>query len=112
MVRVSQAGGLAIMWKKYITVDLRSFSQNHIDVNVVLPGEYLKWRCTGFCGITDQAYRDRSWDLLRQLTNHSDLSCVIRGDFNETLCTKEMEGGVPRAANLIDNFRLALLDCS
>lgn len=42
MDRVVQVGGLAIPWKKYIIVDLRSFSQNHIDGNVVLPGEYLK----------------------------------------------------------------------
>lgn len=89
MDRVGQAGGLAIPWKKYIIVNLRSFSQNHIDGNVVLPGEYLKWRCSGFYGIADQAYRDRCWDLLRQLTDHSYLAWVIHGDFNEILCTKE-----------------------
>lgn len=60
----------------------------------------------------DLAYRYRSWDLLRRLADQSSLAWAIGGDFNEILSNEEKVGGGSRAANLIDNFRSALSDCS
>lgn len=37
---------------------------------------------------------------------------MIGGDFNEILSNDEKEGGVPRTNQLIEMFRLALLECS
>lgn len=93
-------------------MELQSFSPNHIDAHVSLPGEALKWRCTGFYGIADHANRFRSWELLRRLAGQSELAWEVGGDFNEILSSEEKIGGDPRAAHLIDSFRSALIDCS
>lgn len=62
MDRVGEARGLALLWRKNVAVDLQSFSQNHIDAFVTLPGETFKWRCTGSYGIADHTNRHRSWE--------------------------------------------------
>lgn len=44
------AGGLALLWRKDVDVNLLSYSTNHIDADVALPGEESRWRFTGFYG--------------------------------------------------------------
>lgn len=55
--RNGMAGGLALLWRKNVTVDLLSYSPNHIDVEVLLQGEVIKWRFTGFYGFLEQHQR-------------------------------------------------------
>lgn len=62
--KVGMAGGLALLLRKDVDVTLLSYSSNHIDMEVVLPGEVDKWRFTGFYGFPEQHLRFRSWDLL------------------------------------------------
>lgn len=57
---MGQAGGLALLWRKDVDVGLISFSQNHIDTEVLLPGESVKWRFTGLYGFPEQNLRTRS----------------------------------------------------
>lgn len=71
-----------------------------------------KWRCTGFYGVADQAVKHRSWALLRHLATQSTLPWIVGGGHNEILSNEEKEGGVARLDQLIEMFRLALMDCS
>lgn len=109
--RVDIAGGLAMLWRKDVVVTLLGMCSQYIDVEVQFLGADHRWRCTGFYGFADQALRARSWDLLRQLAAHNDLPWVVGGDYNEVLSTNEKYGGIPRNDNLIEMFKLALIDC-
>lgn len=66
----------------------------------------------GFYGYADQALRARSWKLLRQLVGKNALPWVVGGDYNEILSIDEKVCKVYRADNLLDMFRMALMDCS
>lgn len=69
--RVGGSGGLAMLWRKDVQVELISFLQNHIDVAVQLEGNARRWRCTGFYGLPDQNLRHLSWSLLRHLARRA-----------------------------------------
>lgn len=60
--QIGNSGGLAMLWKKGVEVDLLSYSSNHIDVKVQSSSNSLSWRCAGFYGLADQSLRDQSWD--------------------------------------------------
>lgn len=43
------SGGLALLWRKEITMDIQSYSGRHIDA-IVTNDSGFKWRITGFYG--------------------------------------------------------------
>ncbi|XP_012853795.1 PREDICTED: uncharacterized protein LOC105973319 [Erythranthe guttata] len=94
--KIGKSGGLALLWRKDITVNVLSYSQNHIDATVSMPRIEGIWRFTGFYGVADHTLRHRSWNLLRTLAEGMALPWVIGGDFNEILCNSEKIGGVPK----------------
>lgn len=111
MDKICLSGSLALLWRKDVDVGLMSYSQNHIDVEVVLPGEEQKWRFTGFYGFSEQNLRYRSWDLLRDLQGRSSLPWVVGGDFNEILADVEKSRGGARSPGLMNAFREVFSDC-
>ena len=44
------SGGIAMIWKDDITMNLRSFSKNYIDLDVGENSGQLMWRVIGFYG--------------------------------------------------------------
>ena len=50
---VRGGGGLALLWKEKDWISLISFSKNHIDVKVNIPGMIL-WRLTCFYGLPER----------------------------------------------------------
>ena len=46
-----RSGGLALLWRKEINVDVQSFSDRHIDA-IVMEDRGFKWRITGFYGFS------------------------------------------------------------
>lgn len=90
------SGGLALLWKEGCEVDIVSFSRNHMDAIVCLEGEgNSRWRFTGFYGFPERARRKDSWQLLRNLSERSNLPWVVMGDFNDILRAEEKRGRVP-----------------
>jgi hypothetical protein len=88
---------------------ITNYSLNHIDIEV----EDLqrgKWRLTGFYGYPEGSRRRDSWNLLRQLSNASQLPWCILGDFNDILSTDEKRGRSERPNRLINGFREAVSD--
>lgn len=47
-----RSGGLCVMWKEEVQISLRSYSSNHIDLEVGGVGDVLHWRLTFFYGFT------------------------------------------------------------
>ncbi|KAF7825238.1 ribonuclease H [Senna tora] len=107
----SRAGGLALLWKQEVTIDLQSFSLNHIDVHIKDDSRDLTWRFTGFYGFPDEAYKKLSWKLLQDLNNASNLPWLCSGDFNEIILESEKKGGAPKNFRCMMEFREALDIC-
>ena len=43
-----RSGGLALLWKEGITVEVQTFSQSHIDAFVDNGADVGRWHLTGF----------------------------------------------------------------
>nr|XP_023874998.1 uncharacterized protein LOC111987509 [Quercus suber] len=93
---VRRSGGLALLWKDSMLVDVQTYSQNHIDVIVMEENGNKKWRFTGFYGHPETSKREESWRLLVNLSTMSDLPWVCMGDFNEIRHRGGKEGGGER----------------
>ncbi|XP_019176856.1 PREDICTED: uncharacterized protein LOC109172161 [Ipomoea nil] len=108
--RVGLGGGIALFWRDKTVASLLSYSINHIDMEISLPGR-PKWRLMGFYGEPDRTRRQFTWDLLRKLRDDSRLPWVVAGDFNDIACLSEKRGIHPHPSTLIEGFNDALNDC-
>ena len=65
-------GGLALLWKKEIMVDVQTFEPWHIDAEVRAVDGAGKWRFTGFYGQPETSRREETWCILKRLgsSNH------------------------------------------
>ena len=54
---VRRSGGLALLWKESVVVDVQNFSPRHIDVVVSEDGGNKIWRFTGFYGNPETSKR-------------------------------------------------------
>ena len=55
------SGGLALLWKKDVTIHVQTYSMSHIDAFVNEGEEIGCWHFTGFYGNPDTAKRYESW---------------------------------------------------
>ena len=55
-----KSGGLALLWREGITVDVQTYSQSHIDALVDGGANKGWWHLTGFYGNPDTAKRPES----------------------------------------------------
>ena len=91
--RIRRAGGLVLLWKNSLQVDILSYSPGHIDAIVSEEQGLKKWRFTGFYGHPKTRKRGESWTLLKNLSRRSHLPWECIGDFNEIMFAKEKIGG-------------------
>uniref|UniRef100_A0A803PZ98 Reverse transcriptase domain-containing protein n=1 Tax=Cannabis sativa TaxID=3483 RepID=A0A803PZ98_CANSA len=61
-----KSGGLALLWSKDYSVQIKSYTVSHIDA-IVENNLGFSWRFTGFYGIPDSGGRMESWKLLKRL---------------------------------------------
>ena len=64
---INRGGGLALLWREEISLDIQTYSDNHIDA-CINHGVDDVWRFTGFYGDPDTANREDSWSLLKALS--------------------------------------------
>ncbi|KAL6182497.1 hypothetical protein ACLB2K_043916 [Fragaria x ananassa] len=110
--RVGRGGGLCIMWNDDIKLELRSFSESHIDVTVKEEDGKRVWRFTGVYGRPKSEERHLTWDLLKKLDGQDNGPWLLGGDFNEIMSSIEKEGGQIRAERQMDGFREVLNVCN
>ena len=108
--RVTRAGGLALLWKNTMQIDVDSSSLNHIDV-IVNKGKEDSWRFTGIYGFPEASRKSDTWNLLRNLHRKYTLPWLCAGDFNEILLSQEKLGGGLRSAAAMNEFREVVDDC-
>jgi hypothetical protein len=109
--RHGYGGGLALLWSSSAAVHIKSYSNHHIDADVVEDGG-LMWRFTGFYGHPERGLRESSWAMLRQLCSVRNLPWLVLGDFNEVTALEEQWGRLDRSLPHMAAFRGALSDCS
>ena len=103
----NHGGGLALLWKRTVKVDVLTYSPRHIDVVIIEEQGTRKWCFTGFYGHPETGKREESWKLLESLSNRN-LPWVCMGDYNEVMYAREKEGGGVRPEGQMRNFREAI----
>nr|GMC71226.1 uncharacterized protein LOC109186215 [Ipomoea batatas] len=86
------SGGLALLWWDQTMVSITSYSSNHIDAQMAIPGHPSQWRFTGFYGHPERHKRRDSWNLLEDLSSQSNLPWLLMGDFNDIRNPEEKRG--------------------
>lgn len=99
-----RSGGLALLWKREIRVEIQTYSEHYIDAIIVPEGDSPRWRLTGFYGNPKTNKREESWSLLTRLARGNTLPWVCIGDFNELMHVGEKEGGSTRPARQMACF--------
>ena len=84
----NSGGGLALLWKEEVTLDVINFTNNHILAKVVENDGFM-WHLIGFYGWPKANEKWKLWALLSHLrTLVEDPWCCI-GDFNAILHASE-----------------------
>jgi hypothetical protein len=86
-----RSGGLVMLWKKEINVELIFLAPKYIDVRIVEKDDKI-WRLTSLYGEPRWEDKCKTWDKLRELHQVMNIPWVIIGDFNEILFNHEKEG--------------------
>lgn len=108
----SRAGGLVLFWDSSWDVQLLSFSQNHIDVEIYGSDQNQHWRFTGIYGFPEESQKVHTWHLLSMLCSHSSPPWICAGDFNEIMWDVEKKGGLAKKFSAMQRFRDALDQCN
>ncbi|GLT72801.1 hypothetical protein SLA2020_447050 [Shorea laevis] len=109
---VRRSGGLAMLWKEEVNLEIQNYSLRHINAVITETGQSFQWKMTGFYGHPETAHRGEGWSLLRHLQSCSPLPWLCIGDFNEILDHSEKEGGALRPPRQMEDFRAVLEECS
>ncbi|XP_042964718.1 uncharacterized protein LOC122298940 [Carya illinoinensis] len=107
---VGRSGGLMLMWKQDVQLELINYSQRHINVLMKNDESNVNWVLTCFYGHPKTNKRREAWQLLQSF-NPSDMGWGIIGDFNEILSHDEKVGGRVRSENQMGLFREVVENC-
>lgn len=88
---VGRSGGLAMMWKSTIDVQVQSYSHWYISVVANDPVTNNEWLLTKFYGHPDAGKRTSSWNLLKTPNQRKTLPWFDFGDFNKITCQNEKQ---------------------
>ncbi|KAG4109656.1 hypothetical protein ERO13_1Z049485v2 [Gossypium hirsutum] len=109
-----KSGGLALLWREGVNVEVQSYSKFHIE-SVVSIDDGERLRFTGFYGQTNPSLRSISWDILRRVGESVREEWIVGRDFNAFLNDGEKEGGRRGVRAKMNEFKevtdeLALVD--
>ncbi|XP_042944640.1 uncharacterized protein LOC122278525 [Carya illinoinensis] len=104
------SGGLALLWKKNVSVEVTNFTQHHISVMVGQDVSKAKWLLTSFYGHPKTSKRKSTWNILSSLKPVNNQGWCVIGDFNEIVSQSEKVGGKERPEGQMDEFRHCLED--
>ncbi|KAE8736154.1 hypothetical protein F3Y22_tig00000132pilonHSYRG00024 [Hibiscus syriacus] len=104
--RSERCVGLMMLWKEGFEVTLQSFSNIHIDVEVVWKDK--KFRFTGFYGRSEWSNKRLNWEMLSYLASISSLPWCVGGDFNEVIHVNKKSGGRNPVRSQMEEFKQCL----
>lgn len=100
-------GGLALMWRDHMEIQLINFSLLHIH-SWVHNSEEPQWVFIGMNGHPEVAKRSESWQLLERLRPNDAVPQLVGGDFNEIVSLVKKSGGKQRLKFQMDRFKTML----
>ena len=103
-------GGIALIWKPEVNLDVINFTENHVLAKVV-EADGFEWYLTGFYGWPEASQKHKSWALLKHLLSFVDGPWLCIGDFNAMLSSSEKQSRCPPTQSQMDEFRMALDFC-
>ena len=106
-----RSGGLAMLWKREVQLEIMGYSRNHIDAIVTEQVSGYRWRITSFYGHPKTHKRKESWDELVALNRKFRLPWLCFGDFNEILLMSEKLWGAMRSQKQMEGFREVVNFC-
>ena len=105
-----RSGGLVMLWRQEMGLEIRNYSRHHIDCGVS-DTEGKVWRLIGFYGHLEAHKRSESWALLDHLHRLVSHPWLCMGDFNEVMLASEHRGQHPRPERQMRAFRKVLAHC-
>ena len=108
--KVTQGGGLVLLWRMDVQLRVVSSSLNHVDA-IINEGRENTWRFTRIHGALETSNRHISWNLLHNLNAQFDFPWLCAGDFNEILKSHEKMGVRPRPVVQMQEFRDVIDEC-
>lgn len=103
------SGGLALLWKQHIELEVLSASPNFIDTHVKAEGQ--SFYASFIYGEPDKAKRKAIWNQLSDLGKNREEAWFLTGDFNEILNSAEKQGGPERPEGSFIDFRTFMSEC-
>lgn len=97
------AGGLALLWKQEIKLDVLDATPNLFDTSIEYQGKLFY--ASFVFGDTDKNKRKLLWNHLTSLAISRDSSWFITSDFNDLLSDEEKLGGPTRPEGSFYDFR-------
>ena len=104
-------GGLALLWKPEVNLDVINYTEHHILAKVV-EADGFQWYLTGFYGWAEASQKPKSWALLSHLSSLVDGPWCCIGDFNAILLSSEKQSTYPPPYKQMEEFGLALESCN
>lgn len=87
-------GGLALLWKSEVRLEVINFTENHILAKVI-EDDGFTWCLTGFYGWPEASEKKKSWALLSHISSFVEGSWCCIGDFNAILHQSEKQSRHP-----------------
>ena len=103
-------GGLALVWKEDVKLEVFNYTDNHILAKVSERSGF-QWFLAGFYGWPDVSHKHKSWTLLRHLSSIVNGPWCCVGDFNAFLHASEKLSSHPPLVKQMEDFGTALEDC-
>ena len=97
------AGGLALLWKQEVNLQVLSANANHIDTCIEFEGN--NFFAFFIYGDTDKPKRRQLWEHIIYLSDSRDAPLFVTGDFNDLTSNTEKEGGPSREEGSFTDMR-------
>ena len=91
---LDSGGGIALIWKSEVSLDVINFTANHVLAKVVEEDGFV-WFLTRFYGWPEANQREKLWKLLAHLKTFVDGPWLCIGDFNAFLHASKKQSKRP-----------------
>lgn len=97
------AGGLALLWKQEVNLEVLSANMNCIDTRIKFEGK--TFYASFIYGDTDKPKRRQLWEILLDQNAIREAPWFLTGDFNDLLGNDEKSGGPIRVEGSFSEMR-------